>query len=295
MTSSPLDIGFHGRIPAALYHADPCPSPSLSSSLAALMAAKSPAHAFLAHPRLGGKTPSEETPAMGFGSVVHEIALGSGGGFSVWDGDTWRGGEAQRFRADANESGKTAIKRADYDRARDCVDALKTQLASWNLGYVLEEGASEQVAVWQSYGHYMRAMYDRWIPARNEIWDIKTTGKGAHPDQISRIVTNMGYDLRSEFYLLGAEALTGLPSIRGGLSYQFIFVETEPPYSAVPCWLDPDLRKRGRRLAEEAMRKWGECCDSGIWPGYVSGAVEIAAQKWVEYEEEEEISPSEGV
>lgn len=286
--------GFY-EIPPAEYHADPCPEPSLSSSLAALIVTRSPAHARLKHPKLTPQPVSEgkETAAMGFGSVVHELMLHRGGGFAVWEGDTWRGGDAQSFKALVSAEGKTPIKRADFARAEAVVDSARPQLKAMNLEYIFEEGQSESVAIWKDRGHYMRAMFDRWLPNRDEIWDIKTTGKSAHPDQIARIMTQMDYDLRSEFYLMGAEKLTGKPSSHA-LGFCFLFIETEPPFLVTPCFIDQSLKARGRRRANEAVETWARCMDTGIWPGYVNGPVEIAAPGWVEYEIEDSITESNG-
>jgi hypothetical protein len=284
----PIGAGLHDGISSAQYHADPCVAPSLSSSIAAEVVTRSPIHARLKHPRFNpSRGVSGETESMAFGSVVHELALGRGGGFSVWDGETWRGNAAQDFKENALLSGQTPIKAADFNRANAVVAAVHRQLIDMGLGYVLEEGKSEQVAIWKRGNHWMRAMFDRWIPERREIWDIKTTGKSAHPEQISRIVPTMNYDLRSEFYLMGAEAVTGIPAKHGGLGYQFLFVETVEPYCVTPCFLDQPLRERGRRRATEAMDKWAECMESGIWPGYVNGAAEITAPGWVDYEIED--------
>jgi hypothetical protein len=287
--------GFY-EMPAADYHRDPVIAPSLSSSIAAELVVRSPAHARLKHPRLNPateETATEETAAMSFGSVVHELALGSGGGFALWSEETWRGKAAAEFREQAKLDGKTPIKAPDYERAIDAVKRLRDQLESMGLGYVLTEGKSEQVAVWKQGGQWCRAMFDRWIPERGEIWDIKTTGKSAHPEQVARIIPAMNYDLRSEFYLMGAEALTGKPAAHGGLGYQFLFVETTDPFCITPCFVDLALRQRGRRRANEAVATWARCMESGVWPGYVNGPVEIAAPGWVDFEiEDSEIAAS---
>lgn len=279
--------GFY-ELTAAEYHADPCEHPSLSSSLAVDLVTKSPAHARLKHPKLTPrKTSSEETEAMSFGSVVHELLLGKGGGFAVWEGDSWRGTAAASFRELAKSQGKTAIKQADIDRANELAKNVRAQLDSFGLGYVLSEGISEQVAVWEDRGQFCRAMYDKHIPDRREIWDIKTTGKLAHPEQIARTVASMNYDMRSEFYLMGAEKLTGIPARNGGYGYCFLFIETEEPFSVVPCFLDEAFRTRGKLRANQAIDTWVRCMETSIWPGYVSGTVEIAAPGWVDYEIEE--------
>lgn len=285
--------GFY-EMPAQAYHADPCVKPSLSSSLAAEIVTRSPAHARLSHPRLcDGNTATKESPSLSFGSVVHELLLGKGGGFSLWEGDSWRGNDAATFRELSISNGMTPIKRADFDRANALAESVRRQCASMGIGYVFEEGKSEQVAVWKSGDHYMRAMFDRWLPERNEIWDIKTTSSIAHPENLSREIVKWHYDIRSEFYLMGAEKLTGIPSIRGGLGFLFLFVEVEPPFCVVPCYLDQTFKTRGRKLAQEAIDLWARSMETGHWPGYVNGAVEIAAPGWVEFEiEETGITPS---
>lgn len=283
-----LEVGIHDGIPAAQYHADCCPEPSLSSSVAAELVARSPAHARRMHPRLCQNALKEAaTEAMDFGSVIHELLLGSGGGIAVWHGDTWRGKEAAAFWDEATIAGKTPIKEKDYDRATSAVNAVHRQLIEMGLGYILEEGKSEQTAIWKSGAYWMRSRFDRWLPDRDEIWDIKTTGKSAHPEDVARIIPKMNYDLRSEFYLMGASAITGIPARKGGLGYQFLFVETVEPFLVTPCYLDLALRERGKRRAIEAIDKWAECMESGEWPGYVNSAVEITAPGWVDYEVED--------
>lgn len=290
-----LQPGIHDGIPAAVYHADPAPSPSLSSSVAVDLLDRSPAYVKHTHPRLNALRHScEETPEMAFGSVVHELALGSGGGFSVWDGESWRGNDAKRFFEEATASGKTPIKQADFTRANVAVAAMREQLERMGLGYVLTEGKSEQVAIWQDRGHYMRAMFDRWLPARNEIWDIKTVSRSAHPDQIARTIASMKYHMRAEFYMMGASKITGIPAMRGGIGFGFLFLETEPPYCVTPCHLDDIFRAHGRRLANEAIDTWARCMESGEWPGYVGAPVELAAPGWMEFETDETIITSVG-
>lgn len=283
--------GFIDNMTSAQYHADPCVTPSLSSSLAVTLVTKSPAHAFLEHPRLTQRIGDfESSDVMNFGSVVHELALGKGGGFAVWEGGDWRTSESKIFKLTAQSKGKTPIKKSDFDRAQKCVEAMRSQLEEMKLGYVLTEGKSEQVAVWKEGDQYARAMFDKWHPERNEIWDIKTTGKSVSPDWIRKAVASMNYDMRSEFYLRGASALTGIPARKGGLGYCFLFVETEPPFSVVPCYLDETFRERGRKRAQEAVDIWKRCMGSGEWPGYAKSVIEIAAPSWVAYELEDEES-----
>lgn len=287
--------GFYD-LTAAEYHADPVCEPSLSSSLAVDLIVRSPAHARLRHPRLcdaSERADHEETDAMAFGTVVHSLLLGKGSKFSVWHGETWRGGEAQAFKASAEASGVTAIKCADFDRANAVANAARVQLADMGLGYLLTDGKSEQVAVWREGESWCRAMFDKWIPERDLIVDIKTTGKSAHPEKVAKLIAGMDYDMRSQFYLRGAAKLTGIPARKGGIGFMFLFVETAKPYCVTPCFLDEAFQARGTRRAAEAIDIWARCMESKTWPGYAEQAVEIAAPGWVDFEiEETEIAAS---
>jgi PDDEXK-like uncharacterized protein DUF3799 len=279
--------GFHS-IPAAVYHGDPCRKPSLSSSVAAQIVNLSPAHVKASHPRLAKHPPQESAnDGMSFGSVVHELLLREGGGFAVFPGKSWQGKEAAAFKLAAQLEGKTPIKKPDFARAQDLCSKVKRQLKAMRLSHVLTEGQSEVAAIWKDGPSWLRAMFDRWIPERGEIWDIKTTARSAAPSQIAKIIPALDYDLRSEFYLMGAEKLTGIPARKGGLGYCFLFVEVTPPFLITPCYMDLSLRARGRQRARKAIDLWATCMAKNKWPGYTKEPVEIAAPGWVDFEIEE--------
>ena len=284
--------GFYD-LTAAEYHADPICEPSLSSSVAAQVVLESPAHARLSHPRLNPDyEPRKASDAMEFGNAVHSLALGKGCEVARWDGSTWVPAEAKAFRAQAIAAGKIPLKINDHTRAQDCANALHRQLDEMGLGYVLTDGEPEKVIAWKEGEFWMRAMLDRWIPDRNLIVDIKTTGKSAHPQQAGRTARAMGYDIRSEFYLRGASKLTGIPARKGGLGFMFLFIETSAPYCLTPCFLDEESQARGRRMCGQAIDTWARCMEAKTWPGYATSAVEICTTGYGDMEAESEISAS---
>ena len=61
------------RMTEAAYHADPCPAPSLSRSIAETLILESPEHAFAAHPRLTKPDEEDEEEA---GEETHEVRFG---------------------------------------------------------------------------------------------------------------------------------------------------------------------------------------------------------------------------
>lgn len=284
--------GFYD-LTAAEYHADPVCEPSLSSSVAAQVVLESPAHAFLSHPKLNPEyAPRAASDSMEFGSAVHSLSLGKGSEVAMWPGSTWVPAEARAFREQAYAEGKIPLKLHDHARAQDCANALHRQLKEMGLGYVLTEGAQEQVIAWKEGEYWMRAMLDNWHADRNLIVDIKTTGKSAHPQQAGRTARSMGYDIRSEFYLRGASKLTGIPARKGGLGFLFLFVETSKPFCVTPGFLDEESQARGRRLCGQAIDTWSRCMETKTWPGYTTSALEICTTGYGDMEAESEITAS---
>ena len=65
-------------MPEADYHADPCPEPSLSSTLARLMVNRSPRHAWTASPRLNPDHEPVNKETFDVGRAAHAVLLGRG-------------------------------------------------------------------------------------------------------------------------------------------------------------------------------------------------------------------------
>src|SRR5687767_12481495 len=77
-----LTVGLHYNISPETYFSDPAETPSLSASIAHTLVSKSPIHAWMQHPRLGGRG-KKPTRAMDLGSVVHALLLGAGKEYCV--------------------------------------------------------------------------------------------------------------------------------------------------------------------------------------------------------------------
>ena len=105
------------RMPAEVYHADPAPEPSLSSSIAKLLIDRSPEHAFHAHPRLSGpKEESDPTRPKEIGTAAHKLLLDQGRDLVVVEAEAWTTKDAKVARAAAYAAGDCPILRPDLDR-----------------------------------------------------------------------------------------------------------------------------------------------------------------------------------
>jgi len=273
-------------VTAAEYHADPAPEPSLSSSIAKLLLDRSPRHARLAHPRLGGVS-GPGTPTMDRGTLIHLLVLGKGSEIEVIDADDWRPKWARDARDAAREAGKLPVLSGALVDAAAAATAIKRELTA---GGVLLDGDSEVAMLWQEEAEqgaiWCRGMVDHMVPVDGRLclYDLKTI-HSAHPDDCTRSAINFGYDIQQEAYTRGAE-LT-FPGYAGRVEFRFLFAEAEPPYGVTVATLDALMQQRGRRRWAEAVQTWSRCLATDEWPGYAREPVTLWSPGWLLQRESE--------
>src|SRR5689334_7736250 len=103
--------------------------PGLSASIATTLIARSPLHAYTAHPCFGGKG-KVATKEMDRGAVVHRLSLGRGKDFAIIDVDDWRTKDARQQRDDARAQGLVPIKRGDFQAALEIAQQVSEQLGA---------------------------------------------------------------------------------------------------------------------------------------------------------------------
>jgi hypothetical protein len=279
-----LDAGLH-IIPESAYHADPAPAPSLSSTLARLILAKSPLHAWTAHPRLNPAWEPVEKKTFDIGRAAHRAVLGRGGDYVAYPTELLASNgaastkEAKAWAEEARASGFTVLKADEVDQIGDMADAVQRQLAA--MGIRLDPARSEMVALAEIDGVWCRAMIDN-APAdpRLPLYDLKTT-TDASPEALAKTIASYGYDLQAAHYLAVWKAATGEDR-----KFRIVFVEKEAPYGVSVAELyrkpgdEADWFDHADALAAQARRIWGECLTSGKWPCYPARVAVIGAPGW---------------
>lgn len=280
MSNTPTikEPGIYFDVPEDAYHADPCEEgPSLSSSVAKLMARRSPLHAWYAHPRLNKAlllTPEESTPAKEFGSVVHTLLLGQGRKWKEIVADDFRSKAAQAARDEARAAGLIPMLSHRLEAANTLATAARDQIAGTWLAPLFEKGRSEVTMVWHDLdGVLCRSRVD-WLPEASmagghvTLLDIKTTGESAAPAEWPRHAFDMGYDIQAELYRRGAKEL-----IKGTLTVDFVFVviESEPPYCMNVFKMGGQALAEAEAELDSAIGLWELCLRHGKWPAYMIG------------------------
>lgn len=256
-------------------------TPLFSYSVAKTLIQKSPYHAWLNHPLLGGME-YESTKAMEKGSIIHGLLLGGGQDLVIINADNYRTKLAQEEKQDSYNNGKIPILKKDMNEINASIDIVKDQIKEL-APYFFEPHESElSIRYTLDNGVKCQSRID-WIqPETGRIIDLKTTADSA-PDKLERSMLTFGYDIQEALYLECANKTW--PEMAGRFTWEFIFIETEAPYMVSVVETDSSMSWLGEHKMNRASDKWAQCLESGKWPGY--GRFKVAAPGWAVSREEE--------
>lgn len=264
---STLNVGLHEGMPAHIYHADPAPRPSLSSSLARILLNDSPRHAWSQHPRLNPDKPAREsTDSMDLGTLVHAMLAGDKAGIEVGTFDDYRSKAARDWRDGVRATGATPVLEKHLHAANPIADAVKANAGNGCDNGPFREGVqamSEAVCIWQEGDEYCRALVDRLMLDDHtvDLWDWKTT-TDVSDRAIEKTVANYGYATQLAFYLRGLRKL--MPYVVQ-FSATLVFVETAAPYTVRRVNFSPEYMAHADREVTRAINLWQRCSASGDW------------------------------
>jgi hypothetical protein len=254
--------GLH-TISAAEYHADPCPQPSLSSSIANLLLTRSPLHAWHAHPRLNPAWRAEvPTTEMELGTALHSMILeNSEKSLVLIDAKDYRTNDAKALRDAARVNGKTPLLVHKLAEVREIALAARAQIKASEIGGV--KFSSERSMLWQEGETWCRGRID-WLSDDNElVVDLKTTSASAEPNAYIKRLLNDGADLQAAVYSRGVYALTGKRP-----AFVFACIEVDPPYAMSFVGLEPAWIAWADAKFDQALEIWRKCLASNEWPAY---------------------------
>lgn len=268
------------EIPNAVYHADPIPEGSLSSTGARRLIEPS-CPAKFAWIREHGEEPKS---TYDFGHVAHRYVLTEGEIVTVVDAPDWRTKDARAQRDQARIDGKVPILAKDMDVVAEMVAAIQTHPIAGKL-FAPGAGLPERSLFWrdQPSGIWRRARLD-WMrhtgPTDRFIGvDYKTAAAG-DLDSLQNAIYRHGYACQAAWYLDGIKALGLSPG--GEPSFIFVFQEKDPPYVVTVVELDLRALAIGRLLNRRAIDIYVECTRTGHWPGYSSEVELVRLPHWVE-------------
>ncbi|MCC6918924.1 MAG: PD-(D/E)XK nuclease-like domain-containing protein [Alphaproteobacteria bacterium] len=253
--------GFYPDFPEAPYHADPCPVPSLSSGVAKAML-RSPAHGYVAHPRLTKQKPLSSNVDRDKGSAFHTLALGSGPPIVVINAPDWKKKKHQNERQAAYARGAAPLLEEHYEHAKAMAQIVRPMLVDW-CGKDFEP---ECVIAWREGQAWCRTMLDAVSRDRLAVLDLKSTAAGAAPDEANKRFFNDDSDIQAAHQERGLDALD--PAGVGRRKIRYLYIENEPPFGVTAVDVTEATMHFARRDVDHAITLWKGCTQSDIWPGY---------------------------
>ncbi|APE21352.1 MULTISPECIES: PD-(D/E)XK nuclease-like domain-containing protein [Streptomyces] len=257
-------------IPAELYHQDPVPGGSLSSTGIRRLT-DCPAR-FKHHL----DNPEPYKPAYEFGTAAHTVVLGDGPELIVVDAARWDTKETKAKVAEIRAAGNVPLKPEAKQRIDDMAEVLARHTEASEL-FTPGSGIAEQSAFWpDEHGTWLRTRFD-WL-RDEEIVDYKSA-RSVHPDAIQKAIYQHGYFQQDPHYRRVAIEL-GLIPPHG--AFKFVMQEKEPPYLVQVVEIDFPARVIGDEMNREAIDIYRDCQATGEWPGYSLTTLHVSLPPWFE-------------
>jgi hypothetical protein len=268
--SEPITVPGAYDIPADVYHADPVPGGSLSSS-GARKILDSPARYKYEREHAIHST------AFDIGHAAHKLVLGVGPETVVIDAQDWRTKAAKEARDEAYAAGYVPLLLADWRRVEAMAAAIQEHPLARAIFSTPTGAHVEQTLIWRDgdTGVWRRAMLD-WRRERIVV-DFKTA-VSASPASFAKSVANFGYHQQDAWYRDGVAAL----GLANDPAFLFVVQEKEPPYLVAVYDLDDEALRVGRERNRRALERYRDCVESGVWPGYSTDIETITLPRWAE-------------
>jgi hypothetical protein len=249
--------------------------PHLSPSIAKILIARSPMHAWDAH-RLGGNCKDEPTEAQMRGRILDRLMFGVGPEVVAVDAPDWRTKAAQAMRDQVEDGGRIPVLAHKLAEYYDAVGAWKLQLIG--LG-VRMSGESQVRLTWDDGGVPCKGIPDHVILGDDSatIYDLKTCAD-ACDDACGRAMVSMGYDIQHAAYVDGLQLVH--PHLAGRVRMLFLFCETARPWAVNVVEPAGTMKALGSCKWRRAVRTWGECLGRNHFPGYSTRVSRIEARTW---------------
>lgn len=271
--------GLVDGMPAEVYHADPVPSWSLSSTGARDIWPQPGAPAKYLHLRDNPRPPKA---AWTLGTALHTRILGTGAGYVVpvdEHGDPYVRWDTNRCKAqidDIRAAGYVPLKADDALKVEHMADRI---LEHPDARALLEAAGRPEVSAFAQRvvpgfddPVWLRCRYD-WLPETDGgllIFPDYKSAADASDDAVRKAMGSNGYHRQVDFYERVARLLGLAEQVVGVLIVQ----EKDPPYLVNVVQPHPDAIARARLLNDYAIELFARCRASGVWPGY-SDAVHL--------------------
>jgi len=220
----------------------------------------------------------QDSPALAFGSLVHEFVLLPDAAEARYrpkanvDGRTKEGKAVRDWEASlAAQQGVKFIAEADYNAATSIATSVRTHMGATSL---FTSGVAETAGIISDFlGVNCRIKPD--YRTDNHIVDLKTC-VDARPDPFVRSVINFSYQVQAALYVDVAETIDGKKR-----DFYWVAVEKDAPYAVAVYKASDEMLEHGRQQYRKAIDLYKECAALDLWPAYSQQVQTLELPGWL--------------
>lgn len=270
--------GLYDGFPAADYHGDPCPIPSLNSGLISVLIDECPARAWAEHPKNPNFEPNENTK-FNLPNVCHALLLNAGRDYRIVDAKDWRTDAAKEKRDAIIKEGLTPILPDQLVEAKLIVAEAQRQLDKSDYAAMWKDAQSEVTGAWLEDGMWCRMRMDRLHLPKDGgvpiIMDYKTTDAPLNEWTISNYAINQGWHVQSSYYKRGVAAIVNVGEATWKPPEFVYFVQSRNrPYPMMEVHLSRAVDMIGEQQVETAVTAWRAGLQKG-WTGWTKAMADL--------------------
>jgi len=184
-----------------------------------------------------------------------------------------------KFAADHPDA--TVVKPDTFAQVKAMADSV---LSHETAGpFFTGRGQNEISMLWEDKEHGVRckARLDK-VGVVNEypvLGDLKSS-RDASRRAFERSISQYQYEVQAAHYLAGCEAIAPIEPGNPFRRFFFFVVESVPPYLTAAYEIGDAALEEGRIKRSRYIRKWKECIETGVWPGFPAGVEYVSLPPW---------------
>lgn len=261
---TPFDFGVHYGIPDEQYHSIKAVSNSLMKNVQQSMAHFKAAFDGAA---------KEQTPAMRTGWLLH-LAILQPTVFKekIFIHTKTKTNATKAFEQDVLDNpDKVVLLQKDIELVTNMANAiLENKIAKAAI-----TGGQTEVTVFAKCpltGLVMKGRAD--FEGEDYLLDYKTT-ENASPNVFQKNARGYWYHVQAAHYL-ELFKLAGKPK----KYFMVLAQEKSPPYASAVYVYNSAAIEKGLELRQHALKEIANCAETGVWPGYSDGVVDLGLDSW---------------
>ncbi|KAM9863107.1 PD-(D/E)XK nuclease-like domain-containing protein [Leucobacter sp. BZR 635] len=235
---------------------------------------------------------AKRSKAMDIGTATHALVLEDRDITALWPEDLLTpsgrrstGKDAQAWEAAQEAAGLIVV--SESEKEAITVMANNVRLHP-DCGPALAQAGQAEASMFGTCpetGLRLRGRFDFLPDAHPIALDLKTA-QNSSLKGFTRAIDDRSYDVQWGHYL-DLASIIGLDYVR---DMMFIVVANVPPFNVNVIQLDEYWKEMGMERARGARRRFLECSESGVWPGYPPGVKTASPPPWVVNSYEDELN-----